>query len=103
MQIPSAFELFNDITGMSLNTKVSEEEFLQQIQEYEKEQLAYQLDSQRKEFAFDYMFNRQQQDSDESDSDDDDDNDEDLEEEDWVEGDQDGGEEVDQREADRIK
>lgn len=39
---------------------MSEAEFLQQIQEYEKEQLAYQLDSQRKEFAFDYMFDKQQ-------------------------------------------
>lgn len=55
---------------MSLDVRVSDEEFLQQIQEYEKEQLAYQLDSQRKEFAFDYMFDRLQKDSDHTDSDD---------------------------------
>lgn len=62
LQIPSEYELFNDITGMELNTKVTEQEFLQQIQEYEKEFAAYELDSQRKEFAFDLMFNKHQAD-----------------------------------------
>ena len=47
---------------MELNTKVTEQEFLQQIQEYEKEFAAYELDSQRKEFAFDLMFNKHQAD-----------------------------------------
>ena len=61
-QLPTAFELFNDVTGMNLDTGVSEEEFLQQIQEYEKEQAAYDLDSQRKEFAFDLMFERHRRD-----------------------------------------
>ncbi|XP_067929907.1 serine/threonine-protein kinase RIO3-like [Watersipora subatra] len=70
IEVPSGTELFNRITNMSLDTTVSEEEFLQQIQEYEKEQLAYQLDSQRKEFAFDHMFSLRQQDSDDTDSDD---------------------------------
>lgn len=45
---------------MGLNTTVTEEEFLQQIQEYEKEFSAYELDSQRKEFAFDHMFSKHQ-------------------------------------------
>lgn len=73
IQVPTEYELFNTISGMELDTRVSEEEFLQQIQEYEKETAAYELDSQRKEFAFDLMFNRHKLGSDDSQSEDSDD------------------------------
>lgn len=46
---------------MDLEQGVTEEEFLQQIQEYEKELAAHELDSQRKDFAFDLMFNKHQE------------------------------------------
>jgi len=66
LDVPTEYEMFNDITGMDLPLQTTESEFLQQIQEYEKEAACYDLDSQRKEFAFDYMFEKHKKHSDSS-------------------------------------